>query len=83
MMPMGRKPVAVISVPVSMGKAIEVFCTFQEIDAVTETLDPHGVYLNVSGVPSRDAAEAMLKRLESWGCGHIHPLVRAEGNAHG
>lgn len=67
----------------TMGKAIEVFCTFQEIDAVTETLDPHGVYLNVSGVPSRDAAEAMLKRLESWGCGHIHPLVRAEGNAHG
>jgi hypothetical protein len=56
------------------GKAIEVFCTFQEIDAVMETIDPHGVYLNVSGVPSREAGEAMLKRLESWGRGRIYAL---------
>ena len=65
------------------GKAIEVFCTVQEIDAVMETLDPHGVYLSVSGVPSREVGEAMLKRLESWGSGRIHPVVGVEGNEHG
>jgi hypothetical protein len=57
------------------GKAIEVFCTFQELDKVMETLDPHGVYLNISNVPSREAGETMLKQLETWGSGRIHPTI--------
>jgi len=48
------------------GKAIEVFCAFSELEDVMETLDPHGVYLYVNGVPSVEAAQAMLHRLERW-----------------
>ncbi len=47
-------------------KAIQVFCTFGEIEQVAETLDPHGVFLQVSDVPSVAAAQAMLARLERW-----------------
>jgi hypothetical protein len=47
-------------------KAIQVICTFDEIDLVVETLDPHGVFLSVSGVPSPEAGEAMLRKLEAW-----------------
>jgi len=47
-------------------KAIEVFCTFAEVEQVIEILDPHGVYLLVHEVPSVEAAQAMIKRLEHW-----------------
>lgn len=47
-------------------KAIEVFCSYDELDLVIETLDPHGLYLQVSNTPSVAAAEAMLRRLERW-----------------
>jgi hypothetical protein len=48
------------------GKAIEVFCHISELDLVMETLDPHGLFLSVEGVPSREAANAMLTKLEKW-----------------
>ena len=48
------------------GKGIEVICAFQELDLVMETLDPHGLYLLVGSVPSREAALEMLARLEKW-----------------
>lgn len=48
------------------GKAIEVFCTPDELPLVTETLDPHGVYLMMDGVGDAGQAEAILKRLEAW-----------------
>jgi hypothetical protein len=47
-------------------KAIQVLCHFEEISYIIETLDPHGVFLSVGGVPSREAAEAMLRDLEKW-----------------
>lgn len=47
-------------------KAIEVFCTFDEIEQVMETLDTHALFLHVSDVPSATAAQAMLTRLEKW-----------------
>jgi hypothetical protein len=50
------------------GKGIQVTCDFAEIPQVIETLDPHGVYLAVSDVPSKEAALDMLKRLEQWCC---------------
>lgn len=53
------------------GKAIQVNCRITELDLVMESLDPHGVYLVVSGVPSREAAETMLADLEQWCAGHI------------
>ena len=34
--------------------------------AVMESLDPHGLFLYVTGVPDRQAGLAMLKRLEQW-----------------
>ena len=48
------------------GKGLQVNCRLTEIDQVIETLDPHGLYLAVGGVPSREAAEALLKKLEQW-----------------
>jgi hypothetical protein len=47
-------------------KAIQVNCTFDELDLIMETLDPHGVYLAMESVPSREAAPDMLKKLERW-----------------
>jgi hypothetical protein len=54
------------------GKAVQVICDFAELDLIIETLDPHGVFLTMSGVPSREAAEAMLKKLERWAAAHAH-----------
>jgi hypothetical protein len=48
------------------GKGIQVICSFGELDLIMETLDPHGVFLTMDGVPSREAALDMLKRLEKW-----------------
>ena len=48
------------------GKAIQVFCQIGELEQVMEALDPRGLFLSVGGVPSREAAEAMLRRLERW-----------------
>jgi len=53
------------------GKAIEVFCDMDEIDHIMDTLDPHGLYLYVFDVPSREAAEALLKKLQKWCTGMI------------
>jgi hypothetical protein len=48
------------------GKAIQVLCRLEELDLIVDTLDPHGVLLSVSGVPSREAAEHLLRELERW-----------------
>ena len=54
------------------GKGVQVLCRYDEIDAVMETLDPHGVFLSVGEVPSREAGEDMLARLEKWCIGRIY-----------
>ena len=51
------------------GKGVEVICEYDELDQVMETLDPHGLYLMVDHVPSREAALDMLRRLERWAAG--------------
>ncbi len=51
------------------GKGVEVICTFDELDAVMETLSPGGLYLSVGGVPDREAGLAMLDRLAHWSAG--------------
>lgn len=48
------------------GKGIQVFCSVTELDLVMETLDPHGLFLSVSDVPSRTAGETLLDRLTKW-----------------
>jgi hypothetical protein len=48
------------------GKAIQVSCDLSELGQVMETLDPRGLLLSVGGVPSREAAMAMLHELERW-----------------
>jgi len=53
------------------GKAIEVFCELDEIDHVLDTLDPHGLYLNLFGTLTRDQAEGLLRKLEQWCVGKI------------
>jgi hypothetical protein len=57
------------------GKGAQVVCVFSEIDLIIETLDPHGVFLTMSGVPSREAAEEMLKKLERWAASHAQPRI--------
>jgi hypothetical protein len=51
------------------GKGIQVVCTLDDIGLVKETLDPHGVFLSVGGVPSREAAQHLLRELERWPLG--------------
>ena len=48
------------------GKGVQIDCDFSELDQVIEALDPHGVFLTVRDVPSREAAEHMLRELEAW-----------------
>jgi hypothetical protein len=48
------------------GKGIHVMCTLEEVERVMQTLRPHGLFLDVGGVPNRDAGEELLRRLESW-----------------
>jgi hypothetical protein len=48
------------------GKGVQVICDFAELPQVMETLDPHGLFLEVSGAPSRQAAEGVLRELEKW-----------------
>ena len=55
------------------GKGIQVNCSFGELDLIMETLDPHGVFLTMEGVPSREAALDMLKRLEKWAASGARP----------
>lgn len=50
----------------SARKGIQVFCSLAELGLVMETLDPHGLYLTISDVPSREAAQTMLIRLAKW-----------------
>jgi hypothetical protein len=53
------------------GKGIQVICQMDELDQVMETLDPLGLFLQVGGVPSREAAEWMLGTLEKWCAGRV------------
>lgn len=48
------------------GKGIQVVCRLDEVKLVSETLDPHGVFLSVSGVSSYEAAQYLLRELERW-----------------
>jgi hypothetical protein len=51
------------------GKGLQVNAQFEEVDTVMEALDPHGVFMIVGGVPSREAAEELLKKSEQWATG--------------
>lgn len=53
------------------GKGIQVTCDYEELPAVIETLDPHGLYLTISGVPSREAGLDLLRCLERWCAGKV------------
>lgn len=53
------------------GKGVEVICDYNELGQVMETLDPHGLYLMVDNVPSREAGLDMLRRLERWAAGKV------------
>jgi hypothetical protein len=48
------------------GKAIQVFCTPADLPLITQTLDPRGLLLSMSEVPSRAVGEGVLAELEQW-----------------
>jgi hypothetical protein len=48
------------------GKAILVYCELEHLERLMETLDPHGLLIQLEHVPSREAVEPILKRLEKW-----------------
>ena len=65
------------------GKAIQVFCTLEEVDHVMETLDPRGLFLAVNGVATRSAsrdaaakAPAMSNTIEG------HRIVLLHSHSH-
>jgi hypothetical protein len=51
------------------GKGIEVLCRLSELELIMQTLDPHGLFLSVEGVTTREEAQYLLKRLEKWTAG--------------
>lgn len=53
------------------GKGLQVVCAFDEVEAVTETLSPQGLFLSVEGVPGREAGLDMLARLTRWTAGRL------------
>jgi hypothetical protein len=46
------------------GKGIQVSSRVSELNQVMDALDPLGLYLSLSGISSRQEAEAVLKVLE-------------------
>jgi len=48
------------------GKGIQVVCSVDELDLVMDTLDPHGLFLSVGGVPSREAGKILLQQIARW-----------------
>lgn len=57
------------------GKGMMVILDFDEVPQAIETLDPHGVFLSVSDVPSVEAGQALLRELERWCVGKVHPVA--------
>ncbi len=57
------------------GKGMMVIASFDEVPQVIETLEPHGVYLSVGGVPTVEAGQALLRELERWCVGNVHPVT--------
>ncbi|MCC7354580.1 MAG: hypothetical protein IT330_12605 [Anaerolineae bacterium] len=53
------------------GKGVQVLCNVSELEEVMETLDPHGLFLSVRDVPSREVGEDILKRLATWCAGRV------------
>jgi hypothetical protein len=56
------------------GKGVQVVCDLDEIPAVMETLDPRGLYLTVSNVGTREVGLDLIRRLETWCAGRVHPV---------
>ena len=48
------------------GKAIQVFCTPADLPLIMQTLDPRGLFLSMSEVPSRAVGEGVLAEMEKW-----------------
>ena len=53
------------------GKGIQVMCTLDEVHGVMDTLDPRGLFLQVSEVLTREAAEGLLRDLSKWCAGRV------------
>ncbi len=51
------------------GKGIQINPKLEEIDTVIEALDPHGIFMIIGGVPSREVAEDVLRKMERWAAG--------------
>jgi len=54
------------------GKGVQVSCQLSEVNQVMDALDPHGLYLCIGGVSSREECEDLLKVLAAWSAGNIY-----------
>jgi hypothetical protein len=57
------------------GKGAQVVIDYPELDDVIATLPAKGVYLAISGVPSKEAGLDVIKKLERWAAGKIFPAA--------
>ena len=48
------------------GKGLEIWMQPDEIDPFTENLRPEGLWIGLSGINSREEAEAAIKKIERW-----------------
>ena len=48
------------------GKGVQVWIELDELDTLMANLHPQGVWLSIYGVPDRDTADAVLKKVANW-----------------
>jgi len=56
------------------GKGANVMIDYDEIDAVIEALPARGVFLSINGVPSQEAGDEIIRKLERWAAGKVFPV---------
>lgn len=48
------------------GKGLQIGLELDELDLFMDTLKPNGLWLTISGVPNREVADAILKKMLTW-----------------
>jgi hypothetical protein len=56
----------------SCGKGIQVNCRVSELELIMQTLNPRGLYLNLTGVTDHQMGLDIIKTLEKWNLGFLH-----------
>lgn len=68
-----RKWIPVYQKAQASGKGVQVDCTPDDLNLLMDTINPRGLFLQMSGIDSPETASAILKTLETW-CSRIRAI---------